>query len=86
MKQEKNYPKHLLDYLAQEADLIYLSDLHEPQGELLTKLVEAVDAYEVDAASLQEWNATLRYIAGAPLEMTAERAKASLLVYLTANK
>lgn len=82
MKDNNLCPLHLLDYLSRETGCAYLSDLHHPKGELLSKLTESVALLPVQAASLREWNAALSYIGSMPLELTAERAKASLLAYL----
>ena len=43
------------------------------------KLEAAVAGIPVQEATLREWNAALAYLYDAPVEMTAERAKARLL-------
>ena len=82
MKKPEGRPDHLLDCLAQRSGCIYLSSLRNPTGALREKLEAAVAGIPVQEATLREWNAALAYLYDAPVEMTAERAKARLLQLL----
>lgn len=86
MRKQERDTDHLLDYLAQQAGCIYLSNLRMPDGAYRDKLREAVDALEAGDATRREWNEALAYLYNAPAEMTAERARARLLALLQENR
>lgn len=73
----------LLDLLSVQMGCRYLSDLHflsQDQRHSLARKLEALPARE---DRLQDWNAALAYLSGAPPEKTALAAKKHLVSSLS---
>ncbi len=71
----------LLDFLAQETDCAYLSDLRKPN--LYPELFEAMEHIEAERYSFMEWKDAIAYITGDEKELTSEQdAREYLLGYL----
>lgn len=86
MKQQEDRSDHLLDYLAQQAGCMYLSDLHHITENIRKKLELAVTDFPAENASVRQWNEALAYLFAAPEEMTAQLAKEQLLKLLHEKK
>lgn len=76
MDRKNSAGPHLLDRLAQASGCIQPSELRAVDAVRRKALLEHLSPED---APLREWNEVLRYLSGAPLEMTAERARARLL-------
>lgn len=76
----------LLEYLVHKAGCNYLSDLRRLGGADRIKIARVLEALPPDEAERREWNAALTYLTGAPLEMTAEAARARLIALLAADQ
>lgn len=77
---------HLLHRMAHASGCIYLSDLRWSEEICRSALAALVEQLAPEDAQVQEWNDALTYLARAPAEPTAERARARLLDYLTSGK
>lgn len=73
----------LLDALSIQADCMYLSDLHYLDKWQRMRLVRTLEQLPADAASLEEWNNALQYLAQQPPEETAAAARTRLLQSLS---
>ena len=82
MMEQENRSDHLLDYLAEQVGCLYLSNLHNPTGEIRDKLEAVMAGFPAKEATLREWNAALDYLHNAPPVRTAIRDRAQLLALL----
>lgn len=73
----------LLDALSIQADCMYLSDLHYLDKWQRMRLVRTLEQVPADAASLEEWNNALQYLAQQPPEETAAAAREQLIQSLS---
>ena len=73
----------LVDALSIQADCMYLSDLRYLDKWQRVRLARILEQLPADAASLEEWNGALQYLAQQPPEETAEAARERLLQSLS---
>lgn len=69
----------LLDALSIQAGCMYLSDLNYLDKWQRMRLARTLEQLPADAASLEEWNSALQYLAQHPPEETAEAARDRLI-------
>lgn len=73
----------LVDALSIQADCMYLSDLRYLDKWQRVRLARILEQLPADAASLEEWNNALQYLAQQSPEETAEAARERLLQSLS---
>lgn len=73
----------LLDVFSIQADYMYLSDLHYLDKWQRMRLAQTLEQVPDDAASLEEWNSALQYLAQQQPEETAAVARPRLLQSLS---
>ena len=69
----------LVDALSIQADCMYLSDLRYLDKWQRVRLARILGQLPADAASLEEWNNALQYLAQQPPEETAAAARERLI-------
>ena len=69
----------LVDALSIQADCMYLSDLRYLDKWQRVRLARILEQLPADAASLEEWNNALQYLAQQPPEETAAAARERLI-------
>lgn len=73
----------LLDVLTYRLECKYLSDLRHLKYLKLMQLIHELESIPADAATLEEWNDALNYLAFAPAEERKENARQQLIWLLT---
>ena len=73
----------ILDYLADEVECAYLSDLRIHKNDKLEQLIGAITNLSVKEYALHDWNEALNYLVQLPGQKTAEEAKRLLLSALS---
>ncbi len=77
-----NVEMSLLDYLAQRAGCLFLSDLREPDQRKQSLLLHTLERLAPEDAPLKEWNDALIYLTEASPAETAQEARTQLLARL----
>ena len=73
--------KSLLDLLAESAGCAFLSDLRNVNSDQQGRLAKKLESILPEAYPFSVWNDALRYLTGAPEEVTSEAARAQLIDY-----
>lgn len=69
----------LLDVLAESAGCAFLSDLRNVNSDQQGRLAKKLESIPPEAYPFSVWNDALRYLTGAPEEVTSEAARAQLI-------
>lgn len=73
----------LLDLISAQMGCRYLSDLHYLSQKQRRSLAQKLGTLPAREDKLQDWNAALAYLSGAPPEKTAQAAKEQLVRILS---
>lgn len=79
MKAEQSTQTSLLEYLAEQENCVYMSDLRFLRGLDRAHLLHEIRRLPEDRFPVEEWNEALAYLFGQPPEQTCQAAREALL-------